>query len=891
MIRLFLAVIIFTVFTEGNFFAQNQEALLYINEKDISPNSAQSQVLAKAKKEKALASYSIIRFNNLALLKEQTSFNISLPGKAPLSVLRKRFESKKANEWTLSGSLDNKGSIFLSATDDDITGVIHNEQELYWIKPIGNGLHILIKVDPQKLPRDEPEDWNPSPNKNTRDKLNPQSQIKFGQNSLAMVATSTPIINVLVVYTSAVEGNNSNMTSLINACIQSANESFTNSNMTSNVQLELAGAVKVNYTESGYVGTDKDRLITASDGYMDNIFSLRDQYYADVVVLLVDYDSYGYAGIAADIEVSSTYAYCVVVDDYAVGNYTFAHEIGHLIGARHDNDSNNSPRAYAHGYRYNPGNWRTIMAVYDPVVMRINYWSSPLNTYGGVAMGTADWNDARRVWSERAEAVSQFRQPLPPIISYFYQDPDPLYNGGTGYVYAQLSQGINVTYSWYASSTPSNITLNITPEGSRCQVHYYTPFSTVPTINLTCVASNSLGTDVKSYQLHCALYGYSSPASLAFETNGVLTDENPILVSSLDNPGVDVTDYYLINKEITPENQPDGKAGNVVKFSIHETDQAKGHTDLDQVELWEVKANKNEFVAVTEEGEVISYKKLVTPNHIILNDSLDVTNILADKDNLKLTVKKGDRIKIKHPGNAEELYSVFYAQLYNSEELSAANNNSSDLYYFRPQSSAVCKKLKVVTSGDIELAFSKDLVLDYFALIKNEKTAKAEKLNLLSAEHSKAGEAVSLFAAADKQYGEILPGEEIKFKYEAKPNSNNDNTAYILKAVGKYEKAGLLKEGNHETISGLPKETTLYDNYPNPFNPTAKISFSLPQKSEIKLKVFDVLGREIQILAEGIYEAGKYEVEFNASNLPSGVYFYNLTSGTNSITKKMLLMK
>lgn len=83
----------------------------------------------------------------------------------------------------------------------------------------------------------------------------------------------------------------------------------------------------------------------------------------------------------------------------------------------------------------------------------------------------------------------------------------------------------------------------------------------------------------------------------------------------------------------------------------------------------------------------------------------------------------------------------------------------------------------------------------------------------------------------------------------------------------------------------------LFPNYPNPFNPTTKISFSLPQKSQIKLKVFDVLGREIQILADGIYEADKYEVEFNASSLPSGVYFYNLTTGSNSITKKMLLIK
>lgn len=92
-------------------------------------------------------------------------------------------------------------------------------------------------------------------------------------------------------------------------------------------------------------------------------------------------------------------------------------------------------------------------------------------------------------------------------------------------------------------------------------------------------------------------------------------------------------------------------------------------------------------------------------------------------------------------------------------------------------------------------------------------------------------------------------------------------------------------------LNDLPSDYTLYQNYPNPFNPTTKISFTIPQKGNIKLRVFDVLGREISVIADGVYEAGKYEVEFNARTLPSGVYFYNLTTGTNSITKKMLLMK
>lgn len=134
--------------------------------------------------------------------------------------------------------------------------------------------------------------------------------------------------------------------------------------------------------------------------------------------------------------------------------------------------------------------------------------------------------------------------------------------------------------------------------------------------------------------------------------------------------------------------------------------------------------------------------------------------------------------------------------------------------------------------------------------------------------------------------------EELKRKY---PNDELVNQISIIKGLSGVSNSLVQNaqlEPTEETISSQELNNSMViSNYPNPFNPTTKISFSLPQKSQIKLKVFDVLGREIQILAEGIYEAGKHEVEFNASSLSSGVYFYNLSDGANSITKKMLLMK
>ena len=80
-------------------------------------------------------------------------------------------------------------------------------------------------------------------------------------------------------------------------------------------------------------------------------------------------------------------------------------------------------------------------------------------------------------------------------------------------------------------------------------------------------------------------------------------------------------------------------------------------------------------------------------------------------------------------------------------------------------------------------------------------------------------------------------------------------------------------------------------NYPNPFNPTTKISFSLPSSGFVTLKVYDVLGREVALLANRVFTTGKYEVDFNASNLPSGTYICSLRTENKTLVKKLLLIK
>jgi len=89
----------------------------------------------------------------------------------------------------------------------------------------------------------------------------------------------------------------------------------------------------------------------------------------------------------------------------------------------------------------------------------------------------------------------------------------------------------------------------------------------------------------------------------------------------------------------------------------------------------------------------------------------------------------------------------------------------------------------------------------------------------------------------------------------------------------------------------LVKEYKLYQNYPNPFNPSTQIKFAIPQAGVVRLKVYDIIGREVGTLVNDNMSAGIHEVNFNASHLASGVYFYQLTSNGFSQTKKLLLLK
>ena len=97
--------------------------------------------------------------------------------------------------------------------------------------------------------------------------------------------------------------------------------------------------------------------------------------------------------------------------------------------------------------------------------------------------------------------------------------------------------------------------------------------------------------------------------------------------------------------------------------------------------------------------------------------------------------------------------------------------------------------------------------------------------------------------------------------------------------------------GNYEAREEIPEMITLEQNYPNPFNPVTGITYQLPAENYVTLKVYNMLGEEVATLVSETKPAGSYEAQWDAANIPSGVYYYRMQAGQFTDTKKLILLK
>jgi hypothetical protein len=363
-------------------------------------NPEQKARLDQIKNRATTKSVTLVQVNANALKGDST--RMALPDGKVLRFSRSKLETRQANRFTWFGALPGApGKATMVVHNDKVTGSFRGDDGgLYRVEPVGNGVHALIKVDESRFPPEEP------PNV----KAKPRPRADAGLRPLATPSTPTadsPVgIDVLVAYTNAARTAVADIEATIELAVAEANQSYENSVI--NLRLSLVDSFQVSYSETG---KSFDTILAEFVGMAD-VNNRRTLSGADMAVLIINQPDF--CGLADTIMADATNAFAVVHYDCATGYYSFAHELGHLQGARHDpaDDPTSTPFAYGHGYQQTSSapEWRTIMAyACAGGCPRLQYWSNPNIAHNGMPMGTAATCDNARVLNETASTVAAFK--------------------------------------------------------------------------------------------------------------------------------------------------------------------------------------------------------------------------------------------------------------------------------------------------------------------------------------------------------------------------------------------------------------------------------------------------------------------------------------------------
>ena len=308
----------------------------------------------------------------------------------------------------------------------------------YQIRYPGGNIHVIREIDQRGYGQGvEPKEQIP-PDENiqqdTTNAVDTQSCADGPLDASESYDESGSTIDVMVVYTPAARaanGGTSGMNTLIDLAVSETNTGYANSGIIQ--RINLVHREEVVYTESTPPNPDStvvfddalDALEGKTDGEMDNVHTLRDDYGADILSLFVHDPTTNWCGKSIIMNTEShsfeNQAFNVVDWDCATGYYSFAHEMGHNQGARHDRAHDNSDGvfSYSHGYQDPEGDFRTIMAYNCPGgCIRVNYWSNPDNDYivGGTNYGpmgvvytATDSADNRRSHNNTRDTVANWR--------------------------------------------------------------------------------------------------------------------------------------------------------------------------------------------------------------------------------------------------------------------------------------------------------------------------------------------------------------------------------------------------------------------------------------------------------------------------------------------------
>jgi hypothetical protein len=267
-------------------YAQNTDFFEYPKPQTVTLTEQQQEIRQSAELREYAKSTVIVRVNQPQALKQQSAVMLNLPNGIKIPVQQKNLRIRDEQRFTWNGATDGTAlTTQFAVTEKGITGWIRSAEYYFMLSPLGNGMHLLTEVDPEKFPQER------APLRTGDKEGNGESSPK---NKAGLM--SNPEIDVLVVYTSQASSQSGDIAAVINGAEDVTNSSFGNSIVPAGIN--VVHTAQISYSESGDILDDLCRLTGSSTftpsgcsgvsnlSAMDNVHSLRDQYGADLVVLL-----------------------------------------------------------------------------------------------------------------------------------------------------------------------------------------------------------------------------------------------------------------------------------------------------------------------------------------------------------------------------------------------------------------------------------------------------------------------------------------------------------------------------------------------------------------------------------------------------------------------------
>lgn len=416
-------------------------------------------------------------------------------------------------------------------------------------------------------------------------------------------------------------------------------------------------------------------------------------------------------------------------------------------------------------------------------------------------------------------------------------------------------------------------------------------------------ASDSSVCDMSDVNFHIYEPSYPPPGPpggcpYVYTWNGKeFVEDNTILPASEMISDI-ITDFYKFGRPIKLK---DGKY--VIELREFENE----HSYLDKVELLAVDHPKVIDVGVTPDGEILCYTDRIMPISCIDNHGIDWLNAVTTLGSGHYRGKDGDWLDVNFGNVGSGNYGVITPLEEKPAEGAAlavedGEGKSLGTVYPRDKSSVSlinASSYNPEGSFKIRLRCIGEIELDYIALVKLHPIAVTTKECALElAIHSKGGSVRDNLLLADKNYAELVPGDTIRLIFDAPELQGKWVRDFILVSTGYYiTEEKLVRSGIQATEYGnLPLGFRL-ESKPNPFVSNVIIEYALPNKAKVSLTIYDMTGRIVKTLVHDKVKAGYHSINWDAPDLPSGIYFVKFKAhpgfGTGEFTetRKLVLMK